>query len=191
MIERNIFTREAPYMPKNDNPHVSRLYNSIAKHLDEKTAESIVNKIPLSKSADIDKKFAWAESICADLESKFEADVVKAIRMDCACGPEMGKISKLKKLYDSCAGLDDFAAKANKQNAGFTIDNCNDELFLIYPQCYCSCVKRVNSPISKTWCYCTLGYTKKMFEHVLGREVNVELIESVKTGGNVCKIKIT
>lgn len=178
-------------MPINDNPHATRLYNSITKHSNEQTAERIVNKISLSKSADIDKKFAWAESTCSDLEGEFEEDTVKAIRMDCACGPEMGKINKLKKMYNTCTGLNDFVLKANKQNAGFTIENNNSELILIYPQCYCSCVKRVNRPISKTWCYCTLGYTKRMFEHVLGREVSVELIESVKTGGNVCKIKIT
>ena len=178
-------------MPKSDNPHAIRLYNSIAKHSDEKTAEMIANKIPLSKSADIDRKFTWAEGICTDLENEFGEETVKAIRMDCACGPEMGKISKLKKLYDSCSSSEEFAKKASAQNAGFTIESDGNGLILIYPQCYCSCVKRVDKPLSKTWCYCTLGYTKRMFDHVLGREVNVELLESVKTGGNLCKIKMT
>ena len=178
-------------MPRNDNPHAVRLYNSITKHVNEETAEGIANKISLSKSADFERKFTWAESVCAELKDKLPEDVVKAIRMDCACGPEMGKIDNLKKLYDSCSNTEEFAKKANAQNTGFTIESNGDAIFLIYPQCYCSCVKRVDKPLSKTWCYCTLGYTKRMFEYIMSREVSVELLESVKIGGNVCKIKIT
>lgn len=178
-------------MTKNDNPHAIRLYNSVAKHLDEETAEKLTSKISLSKSANVDKRLAWAEKICSDLENAFDENTVKAIRMDCACGPGTGKIDKLKKLYDSCKGLDDFAAKATAQNSGFTLECNNNELILIYPRCYCTCVKGADKAISKTWCYCTLGYTKRMFDGVLGREVNVELLESVKTGGSVCRIKIT
>lgn len=178
-------------MPKTDNPHTVCLYDSISKHVNEESAERIANKIPLSKAADIEKKFAWAESICADLDNEFDEGTVMAIRMDCACGPETGKISKLKKAYSSSSDLDDFVSKANKFNQGFTIEHSDNALFLIYPCCYCSCVKRIDKPISKTWCYCTLGYTKKTFEYILERDVTVELIESVKTGGSICKMKIT
>lgn len=79
-------------MAKTDNPHSVRLFHSIHKYSDEETAERISNKIPLSKSADHVKKFAWAESICADLEREFDDDTIKQIRMDCACGPEMVKL---------------------------------------------------------------------------------------------------
>lgn len=178
-------------MSKSDNPHSVRLYNSLSKHVNEQTAAKIADKNVLTKSANIDKKFAWAESICADLHDEFDDETVKIIRMDCSCGPEMGKINKLKKLFQSSACLAEFVTKVNKSNQGFTLHNEAEILFLIYPQCYCSCVKRVNKPLSEAWCYCTLGYTKKMFENIFERYVNVELIESVKTGGSKCMIKIT
>jgi hypothetical protein len=177
-------------MAKNDNPHSIRLFDSIVKHSDKKTAEEIAYKMPLSKSADFVKKFAWAESICTDLEKKFDKATVKNIRMDCACGPEMGKIKKLKEIYLKSVDINDFAVKLNKLDQGFSVEIKNKALFLIYPQCYCSCVKRVDKIISKTWCYCTLGYTQKMFENILDRKVKVELIESIKSGGKICKIKI-
>ncbi len=177
-------------MSKTDNPHVMRLYDSLLKYTDEQTAKRIAHKIPLSKSADIKKEFAWAESICEDLQNEFDENTVMNIRMDCACGPEMDTIKSLKRIYDSSNDLDDFAAKLNNLNQGFTIKHENNALLLIYPQCYCSCVNNINTPISKTWCYCTLGYAKKMFEHILDRCVEVELLESVKTGGSKCVIKI-
>ena len=177
-------------MAKNDNPHSIRLFDSIVKYSDKKTAEKITYKIPLSKSADFVKKFAWAESICADLEKEFDEVAVKNIRMDCACGPDIGKIKKLKEIYSKSDDLNDFAAKLNKLEQGFTIEINKKAIFLIYPQCYCSCVKRVDKSISKSWCYCTLGYTQKMFENIFDRKVKTELIESIKSGGNICKIKI-
>lgn len=177
-------------MSKTDNPHTMRLYQSIVNHSNEEIAEKIVNKIALSKSADIKKRFMWAESTCDDLEKEFDDNLVKLIRMDCACGPEMSKINKLKKLYLSSLDIDDFVEKSNNLNQGFTIEHKDNFLFLIYPQCYCSCVKRIDKTLSKSWCYCTLGYTKKMFENILEQDVDVELIESVKTGGKICKIKV-
>jgi predicted hydrocarbon binding protein len=178
-------------MAKTDNPHSLRLYSSILKHSDEETAERITNKITLSKTANIDKKFTWAESICADLIKEFNEDTVKLIRMDCACGPDMSKINNLNKIYKESDNLDDFTEKANALNQGFTMKHENNSIYIVYPQCYCSCVKKVDKPISKVWCYCTLGYTKRMFEHILERAVEVELLESVKTGGSRCLIKVT
>lgn len=177
-------------MPKNDNPHAVRLYQSVLNHVGEDAANRIADKAPLSKSADFQKKFGWAETVCTELEREFDANTVKKIRMDCACGPETGKLDKLRKAYQSAADLSDFSEKANQLHLGFTIRYANGELFLIYPQCYCSCVKRVEKPVSKSWCYCSLGYAKKAFEYILDRSVEVELIESVKTGGKECRIKI-
>jgi hypothetical protein len=81
--------------------------------------------------------------------------------------------------------------KVNALNQGYTLERDGDAIFLIYPQCYCSCVKRVEKTLPKPWCYCTLGYTRRMFGHILGREVTVELLQSVKTGGSVCRIKVS
>ncbi|MDR1693046.1 MAG: DUF6144 family protein [Oscillospiraceae bacterium] len=178
-------------MPANDNPHAIRLYESLTRNVGEDAAREIMQGNPLSKAADHEKKFRWAERICAGLERTLDHDAVKKVRMDCACGPDTGKISKLTKLFQSSSHFCEFAEKVNALNEGFTVNAERDALFLVYPQCYCSCVKRVTKPISQTWCYCTLGYTKKMFEGILGRDVYVELISSVKTGGESCVIKIT
>jgi len=178
-------------MPKSDNPHAIRLRESLTAHSGVETAARIMEALPLPKSADYIKKFDWAEKVCAALEAEFDADTVRAIRMDCACGPETGKINKLKAVFEKSVDMADFAAKANVLQQGFTIRYERGALFLVYPECYCSCVKRVDKPISASWCDCTLGYTKRMFSNVLSRGVAVSLVESVKTGGKQCIIRIT
>ena len=177
-------------MAKTDNPHAVRLYNSLLQHTDAETAARIAHKIPLSKSADYEKKFMWAQSICADLEEAFNAETIKIIRMDCACGPEKGQSNTLKKIWQRSDGFADFVQKANKSAKGFTLLYEDEALFLIYPQCYCSCVKRVDKTLPAAWCACTLGYAARMFESVFERPVTVALMESVKQGGTQCKIKI-
>lgn len=65
-----------------------------------------------------------------------------------------------------------------------------NRLLFSYPQCYCSCVKRVPQPISKTWCCCTLGNAQKMFQKVFEREVKLSLRETVKSSGARCTIEV-
>ena len=110
--------------------------------------------------------------------------------MDCACGPEHGKGAKIKALYEKEKEPNVFVEKVNKLNLGFTLEYDGTYFYLIYPQCYCSCVKRVDEKLSKTWCYCTLGYSKRMFENIFDKEVQVELLSAIKTGDKDCRIRI-
>ena len=175
----------------NDNPHMIRFIDSLTKHVSQKDFDEYLSTHRLSKSASIDKKFVWAKSTCNFLMNKYEDDKIKCIRMDCACGPELGKGKKITEIYDKESDLFLFVEKVNKLNQGFQIEHDGESFYLIYPQCYCSCVKRIDQPLSKVWCYCTLGYTKRMFEYIFSRAVEVELLNSVKIGDDICKIRIT
>lgn len=177
-------------MPRSDHPHVLRLYSSLAEHAGAQAAERFAAGFPLSKSADFAKKFDWAQAVCAELEREFPGEQVRQIRMDCACGPERGKISRLKKEYEKSQDMAEFAARASQLELGFAIAWEDGSLYLLYPRCYCSCVKRVEQPVPRSWCDCSLGYAKRMFEAILDRLVQAELIESVKTGGKRCRIRI-
>ncbi len=177
-------------MAKNDNPHAIRLTESLEKHGKHNEAISFLETHPLSKSATAEAKLEWAQQQCTFLSEHFDNETVKDIRMDCACGPELGKGKKLKNLYEKENDLGLFVERANKLNQGFSLQYDGEFVYLIYPQCYCSCVKRFDTALPVTWCYCTLGYTKKMFECIFDKEVQVELLSSVKQGDSVCKIKI-
>lgn len=45
--------------------------------------------------------------------------------------------------------------------------------------------------ISPTYCLCSVGYVKEMHERMLGRPVEVELVDSVLIGGKRCKFRMT
>jgi hypothetical protein len=60
---------------------------------------------------------------------------------------------------------------------------------------YCHCPRvrdaiRNGQALPETYCYCGAGYYKGIWEEILGQPVEVEVLESVLGGGNVCKIAI-
>jgi hypothetical protein len=44
--------------------------------------------------------------------------------------------------------------------------------------------------ISPTYCHCSVGYVREMHERILGRPVEVELVDSVLRGGRRCKFRM-
>lgn len=178
-------------MSQNDNAQSLRLYESVKRNIGEEMADSMAEKIYLSKSADFKRKFKWANDVCDYLESNFEPEQIKQIRMDCSCTPPPKYINDVKKLYQKSNSLDEFCEKYNSAYEGKHSVWCeNNVLFFSYPSCYCSCVKRMSENISTTWCFCTLGYTKAIFDAVFNCNTQVELIESIKTNSSRCVMSI-
>ena len=178
-------------MTNHEEPNLIRLMESMEKHGQKEAGEVFSKENPIEESADIKGKVEWAKKACAFLDDNFEDETVKAIRMDCACGPQIEWIQSVKDAYDASTGPEDFVEKTNALNLGYWLEYDGTSFYLMYPQCYCDFVNQVEDTLPKAWCYCTLGYTKKMFAYVLGKEVEVELIKSVKMGDKECRIKIT
>jgi hypothetical protein len=56
--------------------------------------------------------------------------------------------------------------------------------------CLCPLVETLDKPLSKTYCQCSVGYVKELFERIVGKPVEVRLLESLRTGGKICRFKI-
>ena len=87
-------------MANNDNSHALRFYESMVKHNKRTEIEKFSQEYPLSKSANIEKKYDWALQVCDFMSKNYDDETVKEIRMDCACGPECGKAKKIKRIYE-------------------------------------------------------------------------------------------
>lgn len=57
--------------------------------------------------------------------------------------------------------------------------------------CLCSMAESKPAGLSPTYCHCSVGYVKEMFELRFNRKVDVELLDSVIKGGKRCRFKIT
>lgn len=91
-------------------------------------------------------------------------------------------------------------ARKNVKNESEIIDNLiknirfineiEGKLYMIYPKCYCHRLKNNNSDIPKTYCYCSEGWVKHLFETALGKEVKVNIEKSVRWRNEKCQIRI-
>lgn len=62
-------------------------------------------------------------------------------------------------------------------------------------QVYCHCPRvrdavAMGETLSTTYCYCGAGFYRGIWEEILQHSVDVEVLESVLAGGDVCKIAI-
>jgi predicted hydrocarbon binding protein len=93
--------------------------------------------------------------------------------------------------------VDEFL-EAEQQNSvkGTRLVREGDILYQFYrPQelgvkCFCSLVNATEEKISLTYCHCSKGFVKKLWESVLERPVEVSLIQSVISGAKECKFAI-
>jgi hypothetical protein len=166
------------------------IYDVLLNYTDGQTAEKIACPTAMPKTPDERKRSEWVNKLCAGLENEFDLITIEEIFQKCACGVPLSKSEKTKRFYESSADLDGFCKKFNKEYApGNAVTMENGELYFSYPTCYCSHLKGIES-VPRTWCLCSLGYAKNLFSYAFSREVQAELVESVKTGGKKCVMRI-
>ncbi len=177
-------------MTKNDNAHSLRMVESI-KQLDCGLAADFENSHRLSKSADIEKKFEWADGACRFLAEHFAENEIVEIRKRCRCNDGKSIADKMAKYLNKSNSIREFVELFNQNESFARLEYISENSILFcYPQCYCACVKRVPKELSKAWCYCTLGNAEGIFERLLMKEVKVNLLESIKTGSHRCVISV-
>jgi hypothetical protein len=59
-----------------------------------------------------------------------------------------------------------------------------------YPTCYCPLASEIKETLSPTYCNCSVGWLKEMYETVTGKPVRVEVLETVKRGGQACRFNV-
>lgn len=179
-------------MAKNDNAHSLRLAASLERNVGPAAAAEFEEKYPLSKSADIAKKYEWAKAACHYLEEHFDTDTIVSIRKDCRCNDGKSIAVKLLKYLKKADSIEAFVDLFNQNETFASLEYISDNRILFcYPECYCACVKRVPQGLPKTWCYCTLGNAEGIFSTVFQKDVEVTLLESIKTGADRCVIEVT
>ena len=167
------------------------LVDSLERHIGYNTVREFEVNYPLSKNADIKKKYQWANTICRYLEEHFDTDAIICIRKECRCNDGKPIANKLLKYLNKADNIKEFVCLFNEKETFACLEYISDnKIQFCYPECYYACVKRVPQELSKTWCYCTLGNAEGIFSNVFKTDVKVTLLESIKTGADKCVIEV-
>ncbi len=163
------------------------IYSAVKAASNDKTAEKILyGENTLSSSGD---DAEWVKSTMKRLENCFDRTTVRQIRMNCQCGYGFDeKLSLVRELLDSSSSLEEFASQEKARAAGLFCEG--GVLYLEFPFCPCPMLSSVERLDSDTWCQCTTGYSKKLFEEAFSCEVDVVLLKSIKMGDDKCLMRI-
>lgn len=161
------------------------LFNAIKSNTE--TANEIV--YGYDGSAKDENNAEWVKATMHRLESKFDQKTTKQIRMSCQCGYGMDKkLALLQELKAASSNMDEFANSDKAKSAGLFYKD--GTLYLQFLLCPCPMLADVGQLDTKTWCLCTTGYSKVLFEKAFGCEVDVDLLKSIKAGDDICLMKI-
>lgn len=163
------------------------IYGAVKSESNDETAKEVV--YGEAEQAKTEDNPTWVKSTVKRLESHFDNKTVKQIRMNCQCGYGMDeKLELVKRLLEASSNIEEFGNSDEAKAAGLY---CEDgELYLQFSFCPCPMLAGVDRLDTNTWCQCTTGYSKVLFEKAFACKVEVELLKSIKMGDEKCLMKI-
>jgi hypothetical protein len=164
------------------------IFGAVKEASDEETAKKIV--FGDDGAAASEDNPTWVKNTMKRLENQLDSQSVIDIRRNCQCGYGIDeKLSLVKELMESSSSMEEWANSDKAHAAGLSW--MDGALHLQFPFCPCPMVAEVDHLDTDTWCQCTTGYSKVLFEQAFGCGVDVKLLKSIKMGDEMCLMKIT
>jgi hypothetical protein len=111
-----------------------------------------------------------------------------------ACGSNCishSVIEKARRLQADAQDLDDLLGRLNQAHiGGGHLQLKGDAIHATYDRCYCGSVSKTREPFSSTYCFCSCGWYRRLFEELLHKPVEVELLCSIIQGNENCQFLI-
>jgi hypothetical protein len=98
-------------------------------------------------------------------------------------------IKKVRGIYQESTDINDFLSKLGQVYKHLHKEG--NKVYIIYPKCYCSQVNKIpKGKLSWTYCNCSRGWAKALFEGALERPVEVLMKETIVNGDKQCRFQI-
>lgn len=108
-----------------------------------------------------------------------------------ACAREDGDLEIAKRIAEETADEDEILARTNKEILWCgTWTRRGNTIQTTCVKCGCPLVRNKVVNLRGTFCYCSRGWVKKIFETLLKKPVDVELEKSIGLGDKVCKFVV-
>lgn len=142
--------------------------------------------------ADQKEQGKWVKTLVERMDGALDEETRARVMQSCGrqCIPSH-VISEAARAYAESRDIDDFLARLNEMGIdGGNLTREGNTIYVRYGECYCGIVNRVGERISRTYCNCSVGWNKALFEAVFQRSVEVNLVESVISGAKRCLLEV-
>jgi predicted hydrocarbon binding protein len=129
------------------------------------------------------------EVMSVELDDETRRRILEECGRDCLL-PRV--IIKLKEVWEETEYIDEWIEKIQTDEIWEAIVLEDGVVYVLYPECYCPILKDAPKylKIPDTYCECSVGWLKELFEGVFERDVEIELISSIVRGDKECKFKV-
>jgi predicted hydrocarbon binding protein len=130
----------------------------------------------------------WIRTLMNNMDTQLDEGArVKLMELSGRACARQGAVNAVK----ACKGdLEKFLVTMRKWVGADNVRRDGSKVFLTYSKCLCPQVQSGSEKLSDTYCNCSRGWVKEMYETVLGTPVDVQLTESIKRGGEACRFII-
>jgi hypothetical protein len=131
----------------------------------------------------------WVKNLVEIVDAYLDEET--KIKLFESCGQACAHGGPIR-IAEECQGnLDGWLATLRKWHGGEElVQREGDIIHVLCTECLCTLVKDGPARLPDTYCYCSLGWMKETFGTVVGKPVDVELVESIKRGGQECRFTI-
>jgi len=136
----------------------------------------------------------WLEALLTSLDTEVDKRTKAQLMEHCgrACALHHRSIEKAKAIQQDAREINELLDRLNQQE-GFWCGKWmkdSDIIYSVCEECGCPLVRAGVVKLSPTFCDCSRGWVKAVFETVLGRPVEVELEQALGRGDRVCEFVV-
>jgi len=149
-----------------------------------------------SKTVDQEKKMSqkieflhnWISNLMKNMEQHLDEKHRIDLLEECgrACAKRHAQKEALKQRGNLGGWIDTLKKWVGSDNV--QREKCSVQV--MYSKCFCPLVQDASPLMSKTYCNCSRGWLKEVFETVMEKPVEVRLEDSIMMGGKQCRFTI-
>jgi len=135
----------------------------------------------------------WIKSILDDLDENVDEETRVKVLEDCGrnCCRSSGFYRKAQDSMSKAKDQNEFLDNLGKVWSHLKKEG--KDVYIVYEKCYCplgrTLLKDYPSQLS-SYCNCSRGWIKEMFESALKKPVKVDLEKSIVRGDSLCRFKV-
>jgi hypothetical protein len=186
----------------------------LTEHLDElvgpRTREMVLEASEsITCGSSPEEVAAYFKGVMDRLDAWVDEETRREVMQRCSCPYPRERIEELKAKYRELQDIDQlvplmhagmgqcsmpvkrgntvYITKAPYNPQGYSAARSQQERRRYY--CHCPCICATSEPI-RSWCFCGAGWYKQLWEGVLERPVEVEILQTVARGDPCCTFAI-
>ncbi len=173
---------------------IQRFRNSLgASPVNEETKADLLQSCDAYEAlATTGQKAQWIKDMMLRLDEQVGEAVARRIMQDCGrhC-IDQSVLEKARRLQRKSMNLDDLLDRLNQAHiGGGKLQRTGNVIHAAYDRCYCGSVSKSPQQIPLIYCHCSCGWYQQLFETLLEKPVQVQLLDSIAHGALICQFAI-